>query len=771
MRSGLAIGWLVLAACGERGADPTRCAPACDADQVCRYASCVPPPSACTTSAECAGDQYCESAATECLPWGVGPGGASDGSCAGAPAPGVGFPGVQCAWDGPPAGDAYPAHVNVLATPMVATLTPGAPSIVFPAYNFTDYGNDACAGNDPAHFGVLRVIDGRTCAQLATIAAPTVVATAAVAIGELGGDDATPEIVAARSDGGLVAFTRRASGWQVLWQTTSRFADAQCDWTGASLHDLDDDGKPEVLFYGAVYSGQTGATIDESIAATVDATGIGYLPVVADVDGDGAPELIVGNQLYGWDKPARRWLPGRGLTGMKGMVGFGDFGSYPVAGQDDRGRIDGSAEIVVVYGSEVRVVTAAGRQVFSATLRGGAIAGQAGPPTIADFDGDGRLEIGVAGQSAVHVLDPDCRLAPEVASCVAGSVDGVSWSSPIQGTALSLSGASAFDLEGDGRAELVHGDQCFARVYDGKTGGVVASRGRTSCGWLEYPVMADSDGDGAAELIVTSNANDGLDATTTVRCRSACPALDPVFDGVACVDDTDCAGATRCGRELAGDARGRCRCTQDPQCGEGYACVDPIAGPSRAGRVCRAAHATTASTGVRVLADMADRWATARPIWNQHAYSVTNVDAAGGVPRTSRWLRNWTQPGLNTFRANAAGDGIAAGARADLTVRRATVSCDPGGPSVTAEVCNRGARAVGAGVPVALYTATTPSRLRGQAPTPAPLAPGACTMVTAAWTGAAGEAAVVVDDRGDGTGGARECREDNNALAVRVACP
>jgi hypothetical protein len=766
------VAWATACQGSDHGADD--CAPACGADQVCRYGACVAPPIACPGSAGCPGDQHCDTTRMECLPWGVGPGGDHDASCGDSSAPGVYFPGVQCAWQGPPAGDGFPDHVNVLATPMVATLAPGGtPSIVFASYNFTDHAGESCIGVDPRYYGVIRVIDGRTCEQQATIASPSVVGAAPVAIGDLGGADATPEIVAARSQGGLVAFTSTPRGWEVLWQTASTFADGLCDWAGPAIHDLDDDGRPEVIFYGAVYDGQTGATIDESIAATVDAVGVGYIPVVADVDGDGAPELITGAQLYSWDKVGRHWTPKRGLPGANGQVAVGDFGAFPQTGQDDRTRTDGVAEIALVFQGVVHVFNVFGREVFTASLRGiGGPAGQGGPPVIADFDGDGRLEIGVAGATAYNVLDPDCRGTPDPAVCASRASDGVLWAVASRGGATDLpplatlasnrlTGSAVFDFDGDGRAEVVHGDECFTRIYDGATGKVLASRPRTSCTWYENPVIADTDGDFHAEIVTTSNRS----------CAITCPAVDPMFDGAACVDDTDCPGATHCGRDQRDDALGRCRCTADADCGEGYACSAPSTGPAPAGKVCRAAHPAAAMTGVRVLADTVDRWGGARPIWNQHAYSVTNVDPAGKVPRTSQWPRNWTQIGLNNFRENAAGGPVLPHTRPDLTVKQAQVACDASGPTVVAEVCNRGAAPVAPGVPVAVYTATTPSRLRCQAQTTEALAPGGCLSVRCAWTGAAGDGAVVIDDRGDGSGMARECREDNNVAQVQVSCP
>ena len=771
MRWGLVIACGLWAACARSGTSPDAgstvvdpCMPACSSGQVCRYNTCVPAPALCTATAGCMGDAYCDTTAGECLPWGIGPGGTSDLSCAATAAPGVFFPQQQCEWLGPPAGDAFSGHVQVLATPMVATLDdPTTPSIVFPSYNQTDHGGQSCTSTTAA-FGVIRVIDGRTCAQRATLGSPTVIAAAPVAIGDLGGDDATPEIVAARSGGGLVAFTHRAGGWEVMWQTQTSLASGMCDWAGPAIHDLDDDGVPEVIFYGAVYDGRTGAAIDESLGTGLDAVGLGYIPLVADVDGDGVPDLVTGKNLYSWDKASRKWGPPRPLPAGNGLVAVGDLGTFPAVGQDDRAHTDGIAEIVVVLQGTVRAFNVAGREVFTASFRTGS-GPQGGPPVLADFDGDGRVEIGSAGTDSYHVFDPDCRLAagqtaPDPATCASRSTDGVLWTSPTQDRSGDVAGSSAFDFDGDGRPEIAASDECFTRLYDGATGQVLYSRARSSCLWYENPVVADTDGDFNAELVTTSNTSCGIQ----------CPAVDPVFDGVSCLGDADCTATTRCVREQPGDARGLCRCSLDADCGDGYACRDPIAGASAAGKVCRASHPAS-TTGVHVIADAVDRWIAARPIWNQHAYSVTNIDAAGRVPRTSQWLRNWAQPGLDNFRANTPADPMAPRAQADLTVRSASVSCEDAGPSVAAEVCNRGSQPTAPGVPVAVYAATTPSKLRCQAQTGEQLAPGSCATVRCTWLGPAGDGAVVVDDRGTGSGVVRECREDNNALAVHVACP
>jgi hypothetical protein len=741
------------------------CTPPCTGDLVCRYGVCVAPPQSCTTNADCLGDTYCETGRMECLPWGVGPGGGSDAECKREPVPGVFFPNAQCEWTGPAAND-YPLHAEVLATPVVGSFYVhgelSTPSIVFTSYNGRDGGAQSCMSSDPQnYYGVVRIIDGRTCMLQATIASPTLVASASLAIGDLGGIDTTPEIVGVRSDGGLVAWEKRASGWEIMWQSASNFGDDLCNWAGPSLHDLDNDGIVEVLHYGNVYNGQTGATIDESLGATVDATDTGYIPVVADVDGDGVIELVTGSMIYGWNTTLRRWEQKYPLGAASGFVAVADFGTFPANGADDRGTLDGIAEIAVIAGGVATVWTRDNRRVFIANLAG-ANPGHGGPPTIADFDGDGRVEFAAAGAFAYNVFDPDCTGTPDPQYCNTMTSTGILWTQPSQ-DGSNKTGSSVFDFDGDGRAEVVYGDECFTRVYDGVSGKVLYSRYRTSCTWYENPVIADVDADFNAEIVTTSNTN--CDSVT-------CPALDPIFDGVQCLDDSDCPRMTTCGREAATDALGRCRCTSDPQCGgDGFACLDPIAGPSAAGKVCRASHPGTREQGIRVLADSIDRWINTRPIWNQHAYSVTNIDDNGRIPTTSQWMRNWTVSGLNNYRQNSPGTGTTAGAIPDLTVRQAKVSCEPGGVVVTAEVCNRGTEPVARGVPVAIYSEGPPRTLQCQTETTQRIDPGFCSSVSCTWASSNGNAVVVADDRGDGSGIASECREDNNEHAISIACP
>ena len=105
--------------------------------------------------------------------------------------------------------------------------------------------------------------------------------------------------------------------------------------------------------------------------------------------------------------------------------------------------------------------------------------------------------------------------------------------------------------------------------------------------------------------------------------------------------------------------------------------------------------------------DRLDRWASSLPIWNQHAYSITNVRPNGTVPKMSEWARNWVskEKGYNSFRQNAQGP---AGAEdlADVTGKldRSSICSIKGNiVTLTARVCNRGKRAVGSKLPATFY--------------------------------------------------------------------
>ena len=140
----------------------------------------------------------------------------------------------------------------------------------------------------------------------------------------------------------------------------------------------------------------------------------------------------------------------------------------------------GAAAISVVtepdhFQGDPQWLTVARRAVELPVLPGAFRAGRGGPPTVADFDGDGRPEIGVAGASAYTVIDLDCDITDVSGpGCQRTQTfpKGVLWSRSVQDETSNATGSSVFDFDADGAAEVVYADECYLRIYRGADGEV-----------------------------------------------------------------------------------------------------------------------------------------------------------------------------------------------------------------------------------------------------------------------------------------------------------
>lgn len=683
------------------GAGPGGPGDACRADDDCSlglrcaYGSCVPSV-ACDTADDCSNDSYCD-ADGYCVPWGLPKNVVANAECQRDPVLGPFDVELQCSFTTPPE-TALPSSNQVMTTPSVADLDLDldpktvAPSIVFATYATQTW---------PALLvGNLRIIDGRTCNHQQTLvdAADQVVSTAQPALADLDGDGRL-EIVMPRapSYGGLIAFSQDKQGiYHQQW--LSAVCDGQGGRTldalnqggqymaGVSIHDLDDDGVPEILFGATVYDAK-GCRLDGAYG-NVDYFS-GHIPVAADLDSDGTVELATGDLLLEWSGAKfqpKASFAGSHARGFTAVADFGDFGEGPNV-----------ADIVVITNGTARIENVKGDVVFGPIAAPGLNRG--GPPTIADFDGDGAPEFAAAGASAYIVFDPECDVAQLPADCQAR---GIRWSKASQDITSNVTGSSVFDFEGDGAAEAVYADECFLRVYDGDTGNVKWSTARASGTAFEYPIVADVDADFHSELVVGSD-----------EWPSGCSGVDPLFPSAS----------------------------------------------------------FAMSHGIFVYASANDDWAGSRQLWNQHAYSVTNVGDDGRVPATSDWAANWKEPGLNNFRQNVQG-GVPPLAAVDLTVScQVSEACTDAGVAIDCQVCNRGAQGVDAGLDVSFETAQLAKPFCSEL-TQAPLLPGACTAISCNWADPPRSKPTDVHVFVDTLGSASECFEQNNeALLPGFSCP
>jgi len=78
------------------------------------------------------------------------------------------------------------------------------------------------------------------------------------------------------------------------------------------------------------------------------------------------------------------------------------------------------------------------------------------------------------------------------------------WSNAVDDTS-GIAASTGFDFLGRGIADAVYGDQVSLLVYDGKTGSIELQQSRSSGTIIEYPIVADVDNDGSADILVVSN--------------------------------------------------------------------------------------------------------------------------------------------------------------------------------------------------------------------------------------------------------------------------
>jgi hypothetical protein len=730
----------------------------CQSGEVCLFEQCVVPGKSCQTAADCATGEYCETALGDppadagTTDAGAGDGGtgkvctapiAANGKCvklppicqgdAGAPDGGVCV--EQCEYH-PPAGNLqavkkwqwgtdvapaqYPAFADVWATPTVGRVADAncdgkvdetdPPNVVFVSGN-AQQTCCSCGGFTPSTCltGKLRVLDGGSGQEIWSLNKAETgsigFAGLSVALGDINGDQKV-DIVAMTGEGKIAVIDNDGNVLGISDKAVDTATNGTFGWGGGiAIGDMDGDGAPEIAYGRNLFSTKGGTITRLWVGAGGNGgTAARELSFFADLDGDGKDELVAGNSAYKIDG-TMLW---NNTAVGNGFNAVADFNG------------DQKPEVVVVSGGKLWLLNGAdGTLVFSSSTNPLTLpsTGQGGPPTIADFDGDGQREIGVAQQALYTMMKPD----------FANKKIDVVWTAPNHDLSSSVTGSSVFDFEGDGKAEVVYNDECFLWVYDGQTGAVLFATPTTSFTATEASVVADVDGDGHSEMLMISNG------------------ADPSSNGWKC----------------------NVAPWNQPDTATNRPAWTPPTGK-------------TAYRGITAWGDKQNSWVGTRTFWNQHAYSVSNIcdsrDSAcdppniyGSIPTAQK--KNWLVPWLNNFRQNVQDKGIFDAP--DVTVK-VDVSCT--NPIVVhVSVRNIGLAGLPAGVEVGVYldAGGTPTEL-GTVKTTKPLLPGQTevldfTVPTGAAQQSDGFFADVIIDPTNKT--FNECRDDNNKSAtVKATC-
>lgn len=614
----------------------------CAAGSVCSFSGCVVPGTPCRERDDCGANEFCDIALAGTSGNDAGPTGACltlanlgkcmprPPECPSASSADAGVESANCvqkcqfrptttafspalkySWGGE---TTAPYASDVMTTPIVTQLDDDDCDGVVTASDmpdivFTTFPNGQFDGR-----GTLRAVSVKNGALQEKWSLPgEIAANASLASGNIDGLPGNEIVGCDAQGGGAVAVSGEG---MVLWRSPG----VACD--SPALADMDHDGNVEVVLSGAIVDGRTGALLHHLAAPRSN--------VPVDIDGDGQLNVVGPDVVMGADGVVLAALP---LTASPTYVAVGDLdldGKPEIVGTDYAQHTVTIWRYIPAVGAtpaHADVVRAAIdiNEGFANTcpLRPAASPdGQygGGPPTIGDFNADGFPDVAMAGSIGYVVYDGKKLMAPSAFNNLQAQL----WRSPTQDCSSAATGSSLFDFDGDGRAEIAYSDELYLRIYDGPTGAEKFKTCNTTGTLVEYPVIADIDNDGQADMVVASNAY-------ALTCEG------------------------------------------------------------------------TKQSGIRVYSSSSKDWVNTRRIWNQQAYSITNVEHDGTIPRSQ--LPNWSQLGLNNFRQNKQ-PGL------EFAASDAVVSAEPacdGTDSVLITIRNLGEAPLPPGVAADVYVGERPS--------------------------------------------------------------
>lgn len=385
------------------------------------------------------------------------------------------------------------------------------------------FARDGDINSDPRRNNKILVFDGVTKQQKAAITLPAyVTAFDAAAYGLVRLPEGPGLIVVACYDYKLRAYDITAADPATpYWVSDTDFGNTTGDYAvNLGFTDFNGDGTPEVFIRNKIYNASNG-----KLLATANTTNAGASyahfshvthwklssPVAADMCNDSLPELILGNEIYSVNITNTSGTSGNSMSLVQQTSPPAQVpadGHPQVADFNQDGFLD---VLITVRTSDMHQATVYGyvwdvhNQTVSTPFTISTNSSGKSIPLIADIDNDGALEV------VIQCGSSDYNRFKAYKYDATSQTFSLLWG--LQPNEDSYSnGITAFDFNLDGLLELIICDQSTLKIVNGSGKShlthndtvpvyTLGSFPFSEVTIMQYPVIADVDADGAAEIV------------------------------------------------------------------------------------------------------------------------------------------------------------------------------------------------------------------------------------------------------------------------------